>query len=80
MLVTRSTSDSEPDLLQGAKGVFCFKLLGEDGETLRSWGDASSIWSHEQLELFLDELIDDGLASGGWSAFVGDLWVGSSEV
>ncbi|MDA8646799.1 hypothetical protein N9L75_03700 [Porticoccaceae bacterium] len=80
MLVTRSTSDFEPDLLQGAKGVFCFKLLGEEGETLRSWGDASSVWSHEQLDSFLDELVEDGLSCDGWDAFVGDLWVGSSEV
>jgi hypothetical protein len=79
MLVARSTSDFEPDLLQGAKGVFCFKRLG-GGETLRSWGDASSIWSHKQLDLFLEELIDDGLSCGGWDAFVGDSWVGSSEV
>lgn len=78
MLATRSTSDFEPDLLQGAKGVFCFKSLG--GETLRSWGDASSIWSHDQLDSFLDELIEDGLSCGGWEAFVGDLWVGGSEV
>jgi hypothetical protein len=85
MLVARSTDDSEPDLLEGARGVFCFMLLGckplsPGSEPLMSWGDSSSTWSHEQLDSFLDELIEDGLSCGGWDAFVGDLWVGSSEV
>ncbi|WP_018984049.1 hypothetical protein [Salinimonas chungwhensis] len=75
MIVARAINEKEPDLLVGYETLnLIIKDLG--GEVVTELPPADGIWTHDALEL-----VDyDKHSPFGWDAYLGDQWIGSSEV
>ncbi|MDC5708415.1 hypothetical protein [Vibrio europaeus] len=75
MIVARPLHPSEPDLLVGyAHHDLVIKNM--DGEQCLSVKAPQSGWTHDLLEQY----DYDAVAKEGWDAYLGNQWIGSSEV
>ncbi|MFN1149603.1 hypothetical protein ACJ0RR_002666 [Serratia liquefaciens] len=74
-LVAQPISDKEPDLLIGNEN-YPLKVQDLAGKVLTSISPDDTGWTHAQL-LAIDI---DSMAPEGWDAYLGDEWIGSSEI
>ncbi|MCG3740697.1 hypothetical protein [Vibrio cincinnatiensis] len=74
MIVARPLNDHEPDLLVGfdRQPLIVKNLDGKEIHRIDAPGDG---WSHDVLES-----IDFYCISPQWDAYLGEQWIGSSEV
>ena len=75
MIVARSTSPVEPDLLLGHE-LTALCIFDLDGVEQISYPPPLGGWSHSVLEC----MDYDSVSPDGWDAYLGDQWIGSSEV
>ncbi|EJL6419995.1 TPA: hypothetical protein SLZ57_003506 [Vibrio cholerae] len=74
MIVTRPSNDQEPDLLVGfERQPLVVKDL--DGKDIHRVDAPDNGWTHDILER-----IDYYCISAQWDAYLGEQWIGSSEV
>lgn len=75
MIVAQPINEKEPDLLIGNenKGLTIQDLAGK---VLASIRPDSTGWTHAKLL----EIDIDSMAPEGWDAYLGDEWIGSSEI
>jgi hypothetical protein len=75
MIVAQPINEKEPNLLIGNenKGLTIQDLAGK---VLASISPDDTGWTHAQL-LAIDI---DSMAPEGWDAYLGDEWIGSSEI
>ncbi len=75
MIVARSMSPAEPDLLLGHEFT-ALRILDLDGVEQISYQPPLEGWSHSALEC----MDYDSVSPDGWDAYLGQQWIGSSEV
>jgi hypothetical protein len=75
MIVTRPKNNREPDILSGFE---TFKLIVKDlkGNRVAEIPPRGDHWTHDELES-LDLF---SYSPHGWEAYLGENWIGSSEV
>ena len=74
MIIARPVLPGEPDLLPGFEGA-TLKLIGANGGEVARYSAPSSGWTHDALEALEHEF-----TLYQWDAYLGDQWIGSSEV
>lgn len=75
MIITRPINDSEPDLLIGfEQNDLIIKDL--DSNVVATITSNKNGWTHDALETF----DFDSYSPFGWVAYLGEEWIGSSEV
>lgn len=74
-IVAEPINENEPDLLIGNKNK-TLTIQELAGKVLASIRPDSTGWTHAQL-LVIDI---DSMAPEGWDAYLGDEWIGSSEI
>jgi hypothetical protein len=78
MIVTRSLTANEPDLLIGNEAVKLF-IRDLSGDALAEYSAPVDGWTHDKLEA-LERDTFFATYPDGWDAFLGECWVGSSEI
>ena len=78
MIVTRSLTANEPDLLIGNEAVKLF-IKDLSGDALAEYSAPVNGWTHDKLEA-LERDTCFAAYPDGWDAFLGECWVGSSEI
>ncbi|NJI86992.1 hypothetical protein HCX89_21355 [Shewanella sp. Iso12] len=81
MIVVRKLSDKEPDILNGFEG-HKLVITGLNDNVLLIVGAPEKGWTVEKLEAMnaIANSIADSSQESGWNAYLGDGWIGSSEV
>lgn len=75
MIVTRPIRPEEPDLLKGSEAApLHFMSCGHKASEVKIVLPPDTGWTHEALEAV------EPPHTGAWDAYLGDTWVGSSEV
>ncbi|HAS8195750.1 TPA: hypothetical protein I7682_17870 [Vibrio vulnificus] len=76
MIVARPLLPGEPDLLKGNETAKLI-ITNLDGQVIGCF-TPSGLWTHDELESFeFGKLDPENL---GWDAYLGERWIGSSEV
>lgn len=75
MIVSRSLDADEPDLLLGYEHC-SLRILDLDGEEQVCYAAPKQGWTHESLE----SVDYHSVSPNGWDAYLGQQWIGSSEV
>lgn len=78
MIVTRSLTANEPDLLIGNEAVKLF-IKDLSGDALAEYSAPVDGWTHDKLEALVRDTFFAAYPDG-WDAFLGECWVGSSEI
>lgn len=75
MIISRTANETEKDLLIGFENEpLTIKCMDDKADVVIE--PANGFWTHEALEL-----IDYNKHSPfGWDAYLGDQWIGSSEI
>jgi hypothetical protein len=77
MIITRPLNANEPDLLKGLEYA-TLTVQDLDGAVLFTKVSATA-WTHDELERIAAEVVPVFANGNGWNAYLGTLWIGSSE-
>ncbi len=75
MIVARSLSPAEPDLMEG-RTLDPLRILSLEGVEVVQYHAPKEGWTHDALEC-VDYY---SVSPDGWDAYLGEQWIGSSEV
>ncbi len=75
MIVARSLSPAEPDLMEG-RTLDPLRILSLEGVEVVQYHAPKEGWTHDALEC-VDYF---SVSPDGWDAYLGEQWIGSSEV
>ncbi|WP_299143618.1 hypothetical protein [uncultured Vibrio sp.] len=75
MIVARSLSPAEPDLIEG-QALAPLRIVSLEGEDVVQYLAPKGGWTHDALEC-VDYF---SVSPDGWDAYLGEQWIGSSEV
>jgi inactivated superfamily I helicase len=73
MIIARAFS-VEPDLLIGNETQDLIFYLGDSDEVIKRMKTPESGWTHNLLDYSYQDIDDE------WEAYLGEVWVGSSEI
>ncbi|MEZ9360274.1 hypothetical protein AB4175_10365 [Vibrio cyclitrophicus] len=75
MIVARSLSPAEPDLMEG-HALALLRVVSLEGEEVVQYKAPKGGWTHDALEC-VDYF---SVSLDGWDAYLGEQWIGSSEI
>ncbi len=75
MIVARSLSPAEPDLMEG-RTLDPLRILSLEGVEVVQYHAPKEGWTHDALEC-VDYF---SVSPDGWDAYLGEQWIGSPEV